>query len=134
LDCNELFIAIENEQSPSKRNKMSKEIEVIETFLAELIDIMNEKPAIAKRLLNSIEHHFIQASFDPVEVFKSEGLDELRTRLKKLIVRDLRNVIQFYEIPCANIGRRRKDELVQLIVDYCSNSSGTHRDSNLSEA
>ena len=99
-----------------------KDVAILEALLLELIEVMNEKPAIAKRLIEAIEHRFVNIPLDPITVYAREGLDGLRRRLERQSVSNLRILIRQYRIPCRNISKRAKGDIVRIISEYAANT------------
>jgi hypothetical protein len=99
-----------------------KAVEVAQALLQELIEIIGEKPALAKRLVDAIEFRLVVSPFDPLVVYRQEGEGGLQQKLSKLNVDALRVLVRQHEIPCQNIGKRRKPDLIQVIAQYVANT------------
>ena len=99
-----------------------KDVAFVEAFLGELIELVNEKPAIAKRLVEAIEYRFVEVSLDPVSIYRKSGRDALLGKLKKMSTKELRVLIKQYEIPCSDLSKRRKADLVNLVCEYAHNT------------
>lgn len=99
-----------------------KAVEVVQALLQELSEIIGEKPALAKRLLDSIEYLMVNAAVDPLVLYRDGGEDVLRKKLKDLGADDLRMVVKQHHIPCQQLSKRRKAELIDVIVAYAANT------------
>ena len=106
-----------------------KAVEVAQALLQELIDIVGEKPALAKRLVDAIEYRLVEIQIDPLVVYQQEGKAGLQQKLSKLNADALRVLVRQQHIPCQNVGKRKKPELIQVISDYAANTDiGTQVD------
>lgn len=99
-----------------------KAVEVAQAFLQELIEIVGEKPALAKRLVEAIEYRLVSIPIDPLVVYREEGQDGTRKKLGKLNADALRVLIRQHHIPCKDIGRRKKPELIDVVLGYAANT------------
>jgi hypothetical protein len=99
-----------------------KAVEVAQSLLQELIEILGEKPALAKRLVDAIEFRLVASPLDPFVVYRQGGKTSLQQKLSRLNVDALRVLVRQHEIPCKKVGKRRKPDLIQVIVDYASNT------------
>lgn len=99
-----------------------KAVEVAQALLQELIEIVGEKPALAKRLVDAIEFRLVASPIDPLVVFRQEGKVSLRQKLSKLNADALRVLVRQHHIPCQNFSRRKKPDLIRVITDYATNT------------
>jgi hypothetical protein len=99
-----------------------KAVEVAQALLQELIEIIGEKPALAKRLVNAIEFRLIASPIDPLVIYRQEGKSGLEQKLSKLNAEALRVLVRQHHIPCQNIGKRKKIDLIRVIGDYAANT------------
>ena len=99
-----------------------KAVEVAQALLQELIEIVGEKPALAKRLLDAIEFRLVESPIDPLVVYRQEGEADLEQKLSKLSAQTLRVLVRQHHIPCQNIGKRKKPDLIQVIAEYAANT------------
>jgi hypothetical protein len=99
-----------------------KAVEVAQALLQELIEIVGEKPALAKRLVDAIEFRLVTSSIDPLVAYRQEGEAGLQQKLSKLNADALRVLARQHHIPCQNIGKRKKPDLIQVIVAYAANT------------
>jgi len=90
--------------------------------LQELIEIVGEKPALAKRLIDAIEFRLVKSPLDPLVVYRQEGETGLRQQLTKLNAETLRVLVRQHQMPCQNIGKRKKPDLIQVILAYVANT------------
>jgi len=90
-----------------------KAVEVVQAFLQELIEIMNEKPALAKRLVGAIDYRLVPVAVDPFVVYRQDGGDGLRAKLKDLTADTLRVIVKQHHIPCQNATKRKKGDLIR---------------------
>jgi hypothetical protein len=100
----------------------AKAVEVAQALLQELIEIVGEKPALAKRLVDAIEFRLITSPIDPLVIYRQEGKPGLELKLAKLNADALRVLVRQHHIPCQNIGKRKKPDLIQVITDYAANT------------
>lgn len=100
----------------------AKAVEVAQALLQELIEIVGEKPAIAKRLVDAIEFRLVASPIDPLVVYRQEGKAGLQAKLSKLNAEALRVLVRQHHIPCQNIGKRKKPDLIQVVTDYAANT------------
>ena len=106
-----------------------KDVEVVQALLQELIEIVNEKPAIAKRLIAAIDYRLVDVALDPLVLHRREGGDALRHKLKELTAEHLRVVVKQHHIPCQSVGKRKKNDLIEVIAKYAANTDiGSGRD------
>lgn len=99
-----------------------KAAEVVQALLCELIEIIGERPALAKRLVDAIEFRLVTSPIDPLVVYQQDGKAGLQQKLSKLNVETLRVLVRQHHIPCQNIGKRKKPDLIQVIVEYAANT------------
>lgn len=99
-----------------------KDAEIVQAFLQELVEIINEKPALAKRLVEAIEYRLVNVGLDPLAVQQRLGREALRGQLKEMTSEQLRIVIKQHHIPCQNLGKRKKNDLVEVISKYAANT------------
>lgn len=99
-----------------------KAVEVAQALLQELIEIVGEKPALAKRLVDAIEFRLVKSPLDPLVVFRQDGKTVLQQQLSTLNTGVLRALVRQHHIPCQNVGKRKKPDLIQVIVDYAANT------------
>ena len=99
-----------------------KAVEVVQALLQELSEIVGEKPALAKRLVDAIEFRLVHVALDPLVLYRKEGTDGLRKKLKGLSADAMRVLIRQHHIPCQNAGKRKKDELIDVIARYAANT------------
>jgi hypothetical protein len=99
-----------------------KAVEVAQALLQELIEIVGEKPALAKRLVDAIEFRLVASPIDPLVVYRQEGKAGLQQKLSKLNAETLRVLVRQHHIPCQNVGKRKKPDLIQVIVEYAANT------------
>jgi hypothetical protein len=88
-----------------------------------LIELVNEKPALAKRLVDAIEYRFAEVAIDPVSIYRKQGRDGLMDKLKGMSADKLRILIRQYEIPCGDLGKRRKPDMISLVCEYAHNTA-----------
>ena len=113
---------------------MSKETRIVESFLTELLQIMEEKPALAKRLASAISSHFQGEPIDLVGIFASSGRNGLDKQLNRLSTNELKGIIRQQRIPCAAPSQKRKTELVEAIAEHIENKHAAHTGSDLAAA
>src|ERR1700681_3150598 len=99
-----------------------KAVEVVQALLHELIEILNDKPALAKRLLEAIDYRLVDAAIDPLVLYRTEGREGLQKRLKELTAEQLRVVVKQHHIACQNVGKRKKAELIEVIAKHAANT------------
>jgi hypothetical protein len=99
-----------------------KAVEVAQALLQELIEIVGEKPALAKRLVDAIEFRLVKSSLDPLVVYRQEGKTGLEQQLSRLNAEALRVIVRQHQMPCQNIGKRKKPDLIQVILAYVANT------------
>ena len=99
-----------------------KAVEVAQALLQELIEIVGEKPALAKRLVDAIEFRLVASPIDPLVVYRQEGKAGLQQKLSRLNAETLRVVVRQQDITCQNIGKRKKPDLIQVIAEYAANT------------
>lgn len=99
-----------------------KAVEVVQALLQELIEIVATKPALAKQLVDAIEFRLVASPFDPLVVYQREGRSVLQSKLSKLPAETLRILVRQNGIPCQNASKRKKPELVQVVVEYAANT------------
>lgn len=99
-----------------------KAVEVAQALLQELIEIIGEKPALAKRLVDAIEFRLVTSPIDPFVVYRQGGKVGLQQKLSKLNADSLRVLVRQHHIPCQNIGKRKKPELIRVIAEYAANT------------
>ena len=99
-----------------------KDVEVVQALLQELIEIVSEKPAIAKRLMEAISYRLVEVAVDPLVIYQREGGDALRRKLKKMTTEHLRILVKQQHIPCQNLGKRKKTDLIDVIARYAANT------------
>ena len=99
-----------------------KAVEIAQAMLQELIEIVGEKPALAKRLVDAIEFRLVASPIDPLVVYQQEGEVGLQQKLLKLNAQTLRVLVRQHHIPCPNIGKRKKPDLIQVIAEYAANT------------
>ena len=99
-----------------------KAVEVAQALLQELIEILGEKPALAKRLVDAIEFRLIASPIDPLAVYRQKGKAGLQQKLSKLGTETLRVLVRQHHIPCQSIGKRKKSELIEVVTDYAANT------------
>jgi hypothetical protein len=100
----------------------AKAVEIAQALLQELIEIVGEKPALAKRLVDAIEFRLIASPIDPLVVYRQVGKSGLQEKLSKLNAEALRVLVRQQHIPCQNISKRKKPDLIQVIIEYASNT------------
>lgn len=106
-----------------------KAVEVTQALLQELIEIVGEKPALAKRLVDAIEFRLVKSPLDPLVVYRQEGPTILQEQLSKLNAETLRVLVRQHQMPCQNISKRKKPELIKVIMGYAANTDiGTQAD------
>ena len=113
---------------------MSKETRIVESFLMELIQIMEEKPALAKRLASASSSHIHDEPSDLVGIFAASGRNGLQKRLNRLTANELKGLIRRQRIPCAALSQKRKPELVDAIAEHTENRHAAHTGSDLAAA
>lgn len=99
-----------------------KDVAILEALLLELVEIINEKPALAKRLVAAIEHRFVNVPLDPIAIYSRDGFEALKNKLNRQTVDTLKLVTRQYHIPCRNLEKRKKGELVSVISEYAANT------------
>jgi hypothetical protein len=99
-----------------------KAVEVAQALLQELIEILGEKPALAKRLVDAIEFRLVASPLDPFVIYRQGGKAGLQQKLSRLNTDSLRVLVRQHDIPCKNVGKRRKSDLIQIIVEYAGNT------------
>jgi hypothetical protein len=99
-----------------------KAVEVAQALLQELIEMLGEKPALAKRLIDAIEFRLVESPIDPLVVYREEGLAALQQKLSKLNADALRVLVRQHDVTCQNIGKRKKPDLIRVITDYAANT------------
>ena len=99
-----------------------KAVEVVQALLQELSEIIGEKPPLAKRMLEAIEYRLVTAAVDPLVVYRDSGEEALRRKLKELGADALRVVVKQHHIPCQNLAKRKKSDLVNVIAAYAANT------------
>ena len=113
---------------------MSKDLEMVEAFLQELLQIVNEKPALATRLAKAIDLYFRETPLDPLAVLRDHGREALSKQLSKLTSSELKDIITYRNIPCSRLSRRSKGNLIALIVEFNENRLSAHTGSDLEAA
>jgi hypothetical protein len=84
--------------------------------------VINEKPALARRLIGAIEHRFINIPLDPIATYRKDGMQVLNQKLERQSVDNLRILVKQCRIPCKKLGRRRKNEIIRVISEYAANT------------
>ncbi len=74
-------------------------------------------------MVEAIEYRFVEIALDPVEVYRESRREGLMHKLKGMSADKLRILIRQYEIPCGDLGRRKKPDLMKLICEYAQNTS-----------
>ena len=100
----------------------AKAVEIAQALLQELIEIVGEKPALAKRLVDAIEFRLVASPIDPLVVYRQVGQAGLQEKLSKFNAEALRVLVRQQHIPCQNINKRKKPDLIQVITDYAANT------------
>ena len=100
----------------------AKAVEIAQALLQELIEIVGEKPALAKRLVDAIEFRLVAIPIDPLVVYRQVGQAGLQEKLSKFNAEALRVLVRQQHIPCQNINKRKKPDLIQVITDYAANT------------
>jgi hypothetical protein len=113
---------------------MSKETRIVESFLMELLQIMEENPALAKRLASAISSHFQGEPIDLVGIFAASGRNGLNKQLNRLNTNELKGIIRRQRIPCATPSQKRKAELADAIIEHTENKHAAHSGSDLAAA
>ncbi len=54
--------------------------------------------------------------------YQREGDDALRRKLKKMTVEQLRVIVKQQHIPCQNLGKRKKTDLIDVIAKFAANT------------
>ncbi len=99
-----------------------RDVEVVQALLHELIEIVGEKPALAKRLVEAIEYRLVNVPVDPLVLYRQGGSDALRKKLKELGADALRVLVKQHNIPCQNPAKRKKGDLIDVIERYAANT------------
>lgn len=99
-----------------------RDVEVVQALLQELVEIVSEKPALAKRLVAAISYRLVEVPVDPLVIYQREGEEALRRKLKKITAEQLRVVVKQQHMPCQNIGKRKKSELIDVIAKFAANT------------
>src|SRR5438552_2144765 len=99
-----------------------RDVEVVQALLHELIEIVAEKPALAKRLVEAIEYRLVNVALDPLLLYQKAGSELLRKKLRELGADALRILVKQHNIPCQNVGKRKKAELIDIVERYASNT------------
>ncbi len=99
-----------------------RDVEVVQALLHELIEIIADKPALAKRLVEAIEFRLVSVAVDPLLLYQQGGSEALRKKLRELTVEALRILVKQHNIPCQNVSKRKKAELIDVVEKYASNT------------
>lgn len=99
-----------------------RHVEIVQALLHELIEIVAEKPSLAKRLIEAIDYRLTEPSLDPLLILNRSGEQGLRDALKPMSGDQLKLLVKQHNIPCQNIAKRKKADLIGVIVSYARNT------------
>lgn len=99
-----------------------RHVEIVQALLHELGEMVAEKPALAKRLIEAIDYRLAPTAPDPLMIVSTSGEQGLRTALKPMSADQLKTLVRQHNVPCQNLAKRKKAELIEVIVSFAANT------------
>ena len=113
---------------------MSKDQEIVQAFLQELLNVLSEKPALATRLAKVVRQSLRETPLDPLTLLRSHGRQQLVGTLRQQSITVLREIVRYHRIPCSRLSRRNKTDLIAIIAEFSENQLSAHSGSDLQAA